>query len=103
MTNKKLITDAVNIILNYYKAENIFEPYNQIARRVTEWYNKSEITNKYQLAAVAIESDYYPATWDWVIKITNFYFNNLTIDNNNYIAQKEDNLSLTPKYELLLP
>lgn len=75
MTNFNLINEAVKLVIEFFEAEGIEETTATIQKRATNWYNKTEITDKKMLAAATISGEYTCGTsWADLIEITEFYF-----------------------------
>jgi hypothetical protein len=99
MTNKKLISDTFKLVVDYLASEKDAYAYldldfNYIVENITNWYNHTEITDKYMLAAVAMESSYNPDfTWKTFESLRDFYFPHLiSIEeeyyNNNFSEEE---------------
>lgn len=103
MMNTNLIESAVNIVVNFFEAEGINENTSTIRERVTEWYNKTDITDAELLAAAAITGHYeIGITLDDIISYAKFYFTSCndkfdytkelidipSIDNNNELEEE---------------
>ena len=74
MLNEKLVQAAIEIVISYLEAENIYEETKTIRKRAIDWYNHTEIVDPQMLAAVVISGEYKSISWDEVIEIENFYF-----------------------------
>lgn len=75
MTNLSLIKKATELAVNYFEANHIYESTSAIRKRVTDWYNNSDIADAEMLAAAAIEMDYNTApSYDTLLYLKEFYF-----------------------------
>ena len=61
MTNWTLINDVVQCLTEIYEAEHIIETRVTIEKRVIEWYNHTDITDKQMLVAAAWLGNYTPS------------------------------------------
>lgn len=68
MMNKKLIADAIKIVVEYFEYEGICEETKTIKARAEEWYSYTEITDSYTLAAVTMYGSFVPGIKDSDIK-----------------------------------
>lgn len=85
MTNMRLIEDAVNLVIEYNEAEQIYETTEVIKARAMEWYNKTEIVDTEMLAAAVLTGDFDPGmTWREIEEARAFYFPCEPIELCNY-------------------
>lgn len=87
MKNIRLIEEAVKLVNELFEYEGIYETTSSIRSRVTEWYNRTDITDAEMLAAVAISGSYEeltPVTWKELEVIKEFYFPSSPIELNNF-------------------
>lgn len=97
MLNEKLITDAVKIVIEYFEAEHIQESTATIRERAVDWYNHTDITEPYLLAAVTMSGPFDKnITYLEIENIKEFYFPTEDIFNltNNYFSIEEIEMSL---------
>ena len=67
MMNNNLINESIKLVENYFEANHITVNSNTIRKRVENWYCNSDIADAEILAAVAIESDYEPMSYDEIL------------------------------------
>lgn len=85
MTNKNLITKAVEIVISYFETEGISEETRTLYSRAEDWYNHTEITNPQTLAAVVISGSYDRGIrYNEIKQIEEFYFPSSPIDLDNF-------------------
>lgn len=85
MLNTKLIEETVKIIVNYFEAEGIYEETSTIRSRVIDWYNHTDVTDSYMLAAAAMSGDYQlRLTYNELENLTHFYFPDLIEESDAY-------------------
>lgn len=85
MMNWELIADAVILVQDTYDENGFYEAIEQITDRAIDWYNHTEITDRYQLAAVTMDG-----MWDNSITIKDileiteywfpFYWDSMTVE-----------------------
>lgn len=83
MINNNLINESIKLVENYFKANHITVNSNTIRKRVENWYCNSDIADAEILAAVAIESDYEPMSYDEILAKRDYYFPEVSIDVHN--------------------
>lgn len=77
MTNKGLITRAKEIIEEYMVGEGITDM-GLMGDYICEWYDHSDITDPYTLAAVAMNGPYDPSyTWNDIERIADMFFGSI--------------------------
>ena len=83
MMNNNLINESIKLVENYFEANHITVNSNTIRKRVENWYCNSDIANAEILAAVAIESDYEPMSYDENKDKKDYYFPEVPVDVHN--------------------
>lgn len=74
MMNERLIAEAVEIVVEYFESENIYEENTTIKKRAEEWYLNTEITDSETLAAVTMYGSFIPSIQINDIKQIKEYF-----------------------------
>jgi len=79
MLNKRLISETIALVKEYYEINKLSFHYNSVEKETINWYSNTEIVDAEMLAAVVMTYSCTPEniaemTWDKFLKLKEFYF-----------------------------